>query len=115
IFVLGERRRDAMRHALLDHLDRFALELFPALEREASQRVDDLALLVHDVVVVQHTLTSLEVLQLYPLFCPFNAPGDQRMPQHFACRSTAWVHETGDALGAEETQEAIFGRQEELR
>src|SRR5256885_8491681 len=39
----------------------------PALEREPSQRVDHLALLVHHVVVLEQLLAGLEVLQLDPL------------------------------------------------
>ena len=84
LFVLGERGFDAMRDALLDHLHRFALQLFAALEREAPQRVDHLALLVHHVVVVEQPLTSLEVLQLDALLRLLDRARDQRMREHLA-------------------------------
>jgi hypothetical protein len=37
---------------VLDHLPDLTLEVVAALEREQAQVVDDLALLIHDVVVV---------------------------------------------------------------
>ena len=39
------------------------LQIFAALEREQAQVVDDFALLVHDVVVLEQPLARLEVLQ----------------------------------------------------
>jgi hypothetical protein len=53
---LLERRLDAARDRLLDHLQRFALQLLTTLERERPQRVDHLALLVHDVVILEQSL-----------------------------------------------------------
>ena len=64
VLVLGERGLDAAREGLLDHLQRLALQLLAAFERERAQRVDDLALLVHHVVVLEQPLAALEVLQL---------------------------------------------------
>ena len=52
---LAEHVLDALRHALIDHLLGFGLELFPALERERPQGVNHLALLVHHVVILEQT------------------------------------------------------------
>src|SRR3546814_7193938 len=58
--ALRVERRDGGLHAtserLLDHLQRLAPQLLATLERERSQRVDHLALLVHHVVVLEESL-----------------------------------------------------------
>ena len=58
----------------LDHPERFGLELLAPLEREQPQRVDDLALLVHHVVVLEQALAALEVLLLDPLLRLLDRP-----------------------------------------
>ncbi len=58
IVGLDELHLDPPFDGFLDHLQRFALELFATFERERPQRVHDLALLVHDVVVLQQSLPA---------------------------------------------------------
>ena len=93
VLVLGERRLDAVGDALVDHLQRFALELFPALEREAAQRVDHLALLVHHVVVVEQPLAGLEVLELDALLRLLDRARDERVREHLAFLRAQPIHE----------------------
>src|SRR6185437_1118906 len=115
LVVLGERRLDAVRDRLVDHLQRFALQLLAAFQREAAQRVDHLALLVHHVVVIEQPLAGLEVLQLDALLRSLDRPGDERVRQHLAVLGAETVHQAGDALGAEHAHQVVFERQEELR
>src|SRR5256885_16402982 len=85
----------------------------PALEREPSQRVDHLALLVHHVVVLEHLLAGLEVLQLDPLLRLADRARHPRMRDDLALLGAGAVHPAGDAVRAEQPHQVVLERQEE--
>ena len=109
----SSRRGD--RRALLDHLERLALELLAALQRERAQRVDHLALLVHHVVELEQPLARLEVLHLDALLRLLDGARDERVREHLAFLRAHAIHQLRDALGAEQAHQVILERQEELR
>src|SRR5207248_9976834 len=84
VLDLRERHLEAASDRLLDHLDRFALELLAALERERPQRIDHFALLIHHVVVLKESLARLEVLELDALLRLLDRARDERMREHLA-------------------------------
>ena len=97
-----------MRHRFVDHLLRLALELLPALQSEAPQRVYDLSLLIHDIIVLEEPLTRLEILQLDTLLCLLDGARDERMRKYFAFLRTQAIHESRDALGTEDAHQVVF-------
>ncbi len=99
----------------LDHPACFGLELLTPLQREEPQRVDDLPLLIHHVVVLQQPLALLEVLQLDPLLGLLDGPGDQTSSDDLALLRPALVHPPGNPVGAEEPHQVVFQREEEDR
>ena len=105
--------RPLQRH--LDHPARFGLQLLAPLQREEAQRVDDLPLLIHHVVVLQQPLALLEVLQLDPLLRLLDGPGDQAAGDDLALLRPALVHPPGNPVGAEQPHQVVFQRQEEDR
>ncbi len=98
-----------------DHPLRFAAELLAAVEREGTQRVDDLTLLVHHVVVLEQPLARLEVLELDALLGLLDGARDQRVGEHLTLLGAHRIHQLCDSLGAEQTHQIVFERQEELR
>ena len=113
-----EFRQQVLRPLLdraIHHLLRLAAQLLPAVERERAQRVDHLALLVHDVVVFQQPLAGLEVLQLDALLRRLDRPRDERVREHLAFLGPHAIHQLCDAVRAEQPHQVVLERQEELR
>ena len=67
---------DLERDRLLDELADLGAEVI-TLQHPSSGGIDGLALEVHDVVVLQHMLTDLEVLVLNPLLSVLDQPAEQ--------------------------------------
>src|SRR2546426_12573829 len=82
--------------------------LFPALERIQPLRVDDFALLVHDVIELQQLLARLEVLQLDALLRLADRRGHPRMRDDLALFGPGAVHDASDPVGSEEPHQIIF-------
>ena len=114
-FELGQEIRDPLLDGAIHHLLRLAAQLLPAVERERAQRVDHLALLVHDVVVFQQPLAGLEVLQLDALLRRLDRPRDERVREHLAFLGPHAIHQLCDAVRAEQPHQVVLERQEELR
>ena len=97
----------------LDHPQRLGLQLFPALKGEQAQRVDHLALVVHDVVELEQPLARLEVLILDALL---GLPDGARHPgvgDDLALLGARAVHPARDAVRPEEPHQVVLQRQEE--
>src|SRR6059036_1145444 len=97
----------------LDHPEGFRLQLLTALERELSQRIDHLALLVHHVVVLEQLLPRLEVLQLDALLGLADRAGDPRMGDDFSFLRAGAVHPASDAVRAEQAHQIVLEGEEE--
>ena len=86
-----------------------------ALEQLAAQRVDVLALLVHDVVVFEEVLSGAEVLRLDLLLRALDRLGDHAVLDGNAVFHPQPLHEAGDAIGSEDPHQVVFERQVEAR
>ena len=81
----------------------------------AAETVDDLALLVHHVVVFQRALADGEVLLLDAPLGGFDGPVQPAVLEHFAFLDAQLLHDAGDAVGAEQAHQVVFQRDEEAR
>src|SRR5712675_1185271 len=102
--------------ALGDDVLRVAQDVGPrvsALEHLAPFFVDDLALLVHHVVVLDHVLAGIE---MHALDLLLGAGDRSRHPWVLDGLDLEAVHEPADAVGggAEDLHEVVFERDEEL-
>ena len=82
-----------------------------ALEQLTPQRVDALALLVHDVVVLEEVLADGEVLRLDLLLRARDGVGHHLVLDGDAFLHAEPLHEAGDAIGAEDAHQVVFERQ----
>ena len=83
----------------------------PALEQLTSQRVDALALLVHDVVVLEQMFADGEVLRLDLLLRARDGVGHHLVLDGDAFLHAEPLHQAGDAIGAEDAHQVVFERQ----
>ena len=96
------------------HLDD-ALFLFDAFEQLAAHAVDGLALLVHDVVVLEQVFAGFEVLRFDGLLRGRDALGDQAgLDRHILFHAEP-QHEVLHALAAEDAQQIVLQREIEAR
>ena len=103
-------------HGVVDHLPDLTLQVLATLQGEEAEVVDDLALLVHDVVVVQQPFPRFEVVALHPLLGPADGTGDKRVRDDLALLRPHPLHGAGDALHApEEAHQVVLETEEELR
>ena len=84
-------------------------------QHHAAQPVDRLALLVHDVVVLEHVLADVVVVGLDLLLGPLDRPGEHAVLDLLPLLHAQRLHELGDALGGEDAHQVVFQRQEEDR
>ena len=99
--------------ARVDHIVFAELDL--ALEQLAPQRVDVLALLVHDVVVLEQVFAGREVLRFDLLLRALDGLGDHAVLDRHALFHAEPLHQAGDALAAEDAHQVVFERQIEAR
>ena len=92
-----------------------ALSSSPRSRANEPERVDHLALLVHDVVVLQQPLPLLEILELDPLLRLPDGAGDQSTGNDLARFRPTLIHPAGNPVGAEKPHQIVFQRQEEDR
>ena len=89
------------------------LLLVDAFHELAAEAVDGLALLVHDVVVLEDVFAGLEVLGLDCFLCAFDALGDHAGFDGDAFFHAERLEERGDPLAGEDAHEVVFEREEE--
>ena len=77
--------------------------------------VDDLALLVHDVVVLQHGLTRLEVAGLHGGLRLLDGAGEDLLLDGGVLVDVQPLHHVGDAVAAEQAHEVVLQRDIEPR
>ena len=99
----------ALHHAHDDALDIHAVQHLLALA------VDDLALLVHHVVVFQHGFTRLEVAALHRGLGLLDGAGQHLVFDGGVLVDVHALHQVGDAVAAEQTHEVVLQRDVEPR
>ena len=75
--------------------------------------IDDAALVVHHVVVLQQALTDTEVVLLHFLLGAFDRLVDHRVLDDLVFLESHAVHEFHDSFAGEQTHEFVFERDEE--
>ena len=113
IVIIHDQAVGQLRHSAIDHALRLCLQLFAPFERVQALRVDDLALLVHDVIELEQLLACLEVLQLDALLRLADRRRDPRMGDDFAFLGAGAIHDAGNAVGAEQPHQVVFEREKE--
>src|SRR5919197_6347249 len=91
------------------------LELDLSLENLPAQRVHVLALLVHHVVVLEEMFSDREVLRLDLLLSPLDRFGYHPVLDRHAFFHAEALHETRDAIRAEDAHQIVFEREIEAR
>ena len=76
--------------------------------------VDDLALLVHDIIVFDQMLANVEVMGLDLLLGIFDGAGDHAVGDGFTLLYLEQVHDLGHPFGTEDAQQVVLQRQVEL-
>ena len=110
--ALAGGARDVPGGHLVDHLADLLVQV-GALEHLAALAVDDLALAVQHVVVLEHVLADLEVLLLHlGLRGPDGAGDDLGLDRHVR-RDAQPLHDRADPLGVEHPHQVVFERQVE--
>src|SRR5207245_10944653 len=94
-----------------EHPLRLRLQLLPAFQRVEALRVDDFALLIHDVVELQQLFPSLEILELDPLLGLPDRGGHPRMGDDLPLFRAGPVHDARDPVRPEEAHQIVFERQ----
>src|SRR5882724_1729717 len=112
-FVVDDRG-DGVLGEPLDELHHLVTQAL-AGEETAAARVDDLALLVHDVVVFEQVLADVEVVRLDLRLRVRDRAGDQAVLDRHAVFHAEPLHQTLDAVGAEDAEEIVFQGKEEPR
>ena len=84
-----------------------------AVKHLAALAVDDVALLVHDVIVFEDALTGLEVAALDRALRLLDGVGEHLMVKRGVLIDLHGVHKAGEPVGAEETHDIVRQRKEE--
>ena len=85
------------------------------IEHLAALAVDDLALLVHHVVVLQHVLADVVVAALDALLGVFDLLGEHAvLDGHVLVHACSFSIMGRDAVGAEQAHQVVLQRDEEL-
>ena len=103
----------ALEH-LVDPLEHLLAHV-PALEHRAPLGVDDAALMVQHVVVLEDVLADLEVLLLDLLLRALDPLGEHLVLDRLALARAELVEDRVDAVAGEEAHELVLGREEEAR
>ena len=99
---------------VLGHLRDVVLEVV-ARQDVAAPAVDDLALLIHHVVVFEQMLADVEVVAFDLALRVGDGAGDQAVLDRHAFFHAEAGHQALDAFGAEDAQQVVLERQKEAR
>ena len=80
------------------------------VQRVTTFSVDDVTLLVHDIVVLNQTLTDTKVILLDFLLCALNRIGDHLVLNHLTFLEAHTVHDRRNTFRAEHTHQIILQR-----
>jgi hypothetical protein len=112
--ALGRVPRHGARRHLVDPLEHRLFLALP-LQDLPAHAVDDLALFVHDVVVLEEVLPDLEVPRLHPLLGGADGPRHHAVLDGLAFLHAQAVHDLLDALRAEDAEEVVLEGEIEAR
>src|SRR5436190_692424 len=117
--VLGMRALGGVAVEGADHevIDPFrdVVGLALAVQDLAAHAVDDLALLVHHVVVLEEMLANLEVVVLDALLGGGDGARHELVLDRLALLHAQALHDPLDALAAEDAQQVVLEREVEVR
>src|SRR5664280_313202 len=109
--VRGARGDDQPGNGVLEELGGLLAQVLAVDDLEAPT-VDDLALLVHHVVVLEHVLARFGVATLNGVLCPLDGLGDHlRLDGHLVGEGP--THHPVHCTGGEQPHEVILEREEE--
>src|SRR5579884_2867817 len=107
-------RRDQVRGQPLGHLEHVLAQVL-AREDVAAARVDHLALLVEDVVVLEEVLADVEVVRLDLFLGVADGARDEAVLDRHALLHAEALHEPLHAVGTEDAQEIVLEGEKEAR
>jgi len=85
------------------------------LEDLAPLAINDLALLVHHVVIFEEMLTDIEMVPLDLALGVLDRPADHAVLDRFILLHAQLVHDAGDPAGTEDPQQVVLEREIEAR
>src|SRR5262245_12650530 len=106
--------RDQVRVQALGHITHIVAEILPR-QQIAPAGVDDLALLVEHVVVLEEVLADVEVVRLDLLLGVPDGARDEPVLDRHALLHAEPLHQVLHAVGAEDAQQVVLERQVEAR
>src|SRR6266403_2381815 len=112
--ALGGVTLEGADHEIVDPL-RDVVGLALAVQDLAAHAVDDLALLVHHVVVLEEVLADLEVVVLDALLGGGDGARHELVLDRLALLHAQALHDPLDALAAEDAQQVVLEREVEVR
>ena len=110
VFRIGFRRTVHAHgpvHDLVGEFHYCGTQVF-LIQHLAAFLVDNFALLVHDVVVLQHHLTDVEVAFFHFLLGIFNGTGNDLVFNGLVFFHAQLVHHALDLVGTEQTHQVVF-------
>ena len=110
--VTGQELLAAGINVLPQHIVHLGADVL-TVEHLAALAVDDLTLLVHDIVVLQHVLADLKVPAFQLLLGAFEGAGDHAVLDGGVLVQLEGIHQAGNAVAAEQAHQVIFQAQVE--
>ena len=107
LVMLAESESNLTFDAASQHVQNGLLDVH-AVEHLLALAVDDLALLVHHVVVFERALAVLEVAGLDARLRVFNRLGERLVFNRRILVEVEALHQVRDALAAKQTQQIVF-------
>ena len=99
---------------VLDHREDVLAQVLPA-EDLAPLAVDDLALLIHDVVVFEDVLADVKIARFDFFLRVLHRARDDGVLDRLILLHAELIHDARDAVGGKETHEVVFEREEKFR
>ena len=100
-------------HGVLHHLQKITAGIGPGQDLLALG-VDHLPLLVHDIVILDEVFPDLEVVGLHLLLGVLDGPGDHPVSDGLPLLDFEHIHDPGHPVGAEDPEQVVLEREEEL-
>ena len=105
-FVRAERRDNILNHLIKNRVNRFAHIL--TRKDFLALTIDDFALTIHDIVIINQVFTNFKVVRFNLLLCPFNRLGNHTMLNRLVFGHLELFHNERNAMRAKDAQQIIF-------
>ena len=109
MLAAGEMLRNQMGDGGVHHVHDDVL-YFQTVQHLLALVIDDLPLLVHDIVILQHGLTGLEVPGFHGGLGLFNGSGENLLLDGGVLVDVQPLHHAGDPVAAEQAHEIVLKR-----